>query len=1013
MLWVLTLCLGVWALVLHLRIEALRREVRRLAEGGAVARTAEPPPRAEAEPAPPETFVPTSDPGPRVRLGPLAEASTAIADAHDVGDAFGAWLRGVAAEEGPRPPKPGPAARRRPARVSLETWLSQNGLAWIGGAALVIGGAFLVGFAAQQGVFTPPVRIASAGLLGGLLLAAGEALRRGLPRRLGPQALPAAIASGAGAAVLYGAAWAAYALYGFIGAGVCAGLLAGVAAGLLALAFVHGEALALLALCGAFVAPIIAARGEWGAGTLASYLAILIAAGLAAARLRGWNRAAWTALAGAGAWAVLALLEPSPPKAELLSLEPLAVLTLLRRAPSRRPLELAVGGGALALASFVCAVCLTGIGVDPRPHPGEIAGAVLSSAALPLLASWLTRRGAARPLFMAPPSLAFAASALMVAALGFKWPMAPWLWAGQAILLAGAGVWAAVGSMRPAAASGGPALGVLALGAALGIALDAQAPGLGPLAACALLALGTAAIARVTEQGRAQALEVWSASAAAALLLGLTLGLDWRFASAGFAAAMALLTWLRTRLRWTSLSAATGAACAMATGALVAPQLLTFALSGPLGAAWMLGSGAFAAAVALVCATRLTRSDAGASAEVLRTAAPMAALAGEFVFLRWLAGARTGLPLDPLGEAAVRTLLMAATGLFALARLDRSSSRLARWRADALMGAAGFHGLLLQGLAWSPWWGAGAHRVDGVPLLNVLAVAYLAPCLAFAEAARRSYARSADIARAYGLVSAAFGLLWLVLELHRTFHSGLLDGGLLSIGAGEALAAAALLLAAPFAIDLAQARAPGLQGTALADLVRGQLALQWAGVAAAVLLPGLWSSPWWGPAARPFAGPIAALGTWAGYGLCVAMLAATARRAGGMARPALQTAAKTAAAGLAVVLATLTARWLFHGSNLTPSAGGAPLETWTYSALWAVCGLVLLALGPRAGQVFARLGLGLLLLTAAKVFLFDMAHLSGAVRAASFIAVGALLLLGALTARRFALARPDERSRAG
>jgi uncharacterized membrane protein len=53
----------------------------------------------------------------------------------------------------------------------------------------------------------------------------------------------------------------------------------------------------------------------------------------------------------------------------------------------------------------------------------------------------------------------------------------------------------------------------------------------------------------------------------------------------------------------------------------------------------------------------------------------------------------------------------------------------------------------------------------------------------------------------------------------------------------------------------------------------------------------------------------------------------------------------------------------------------------------------------------------LLLLTTGKVFVIDTASLSGVVRAGSFLALGVLLLLGALTARRIAGAArppPDE-----
>jgi len=49
-------------------------------------------------------------------------------------------------------------------------------------------------------------------------------------------------------------------------------------------------------------------------------------------------------------------------------------------------------------------------------------------------------------------------------------------------------------------------------------------------------------------------------------------------------------------------------------------------------------------------------------------------------------------------------------------------------------------------------------------------------------------------------------------------------------------------------------------------------------------------------------------------------------------------------------------------------------------------------------------GFVVLLLTLAKIFLFDMARLDGVIRAGSFLAVGALLLGAAVLARRLSRA---------
>ncbi|MEJ0066216.1 MAG: DUF2339 domain-containing protein [Caulobacteraceae bacterium] len=76
----------------------------------------------------------------------------------------------------PRPSRPPPAST--PSRATIERWLAEKGLAWIGGSALVIGGAFLVGYAAQRGFFTPQMRIIAAAALGLALLGVGELIRR-------------------------------------------------------------------------------------------------------------------------------------------------------------------------------------------------------------------------------------------------------------------------------------------------------------------------------------------------------------------------------------------------------------------------------------------------------------------------------------------------------------------------------------------------------------------------------------------------------------------------------------------------------------------------------------------------------------------------------------------------------------------------------------------------------------------------------------------------------------------
>ena len=1011
MLWLFVVGLGVWILIQQSRLTDIQQRLGALeaaakrrqspvptpepAEAARATSTAAPRGARAARPREPETLRPSR----KVSVVALAqEAAGVLPGSSAAGDAISAFAHGLSQELAAEQPRRA-AAATRPA-ISLEAWLSEKGLAWIGGAALVVGGAFLVGFAVQSGFFNPLMRVVSAAVLGGLLIAGGEASRRGWLPGKDANRLVAAIASGAGASMLYGAAWAAHALYRFVDAGVCAAMLAAVAAGLLALALLNGEALALLAIAGAFVAPALTFNGGWGEASLSLYLGLLIAVGMAIAPVRGWKLTGWATLAGAGVWGLAAVFEPSILKALLLALEPLAVLAILTRF-RREPKKLTwLGEGAVGVASCVSAFALAA--AYNANHAGQAdiwLNAGLAGVGLPLLTAVLVRSGGAVGLCMGGPALALALAAAAALLHIPPFPGKEWVWVIQAAVLVAGGVWAAWSLERKAATSGSAALGALALGVMTCLPLGSSAAAPLPcLLVCLMLAAGTAALVRWPHGGRDPlALEVWSAAAAAAFLSALIVGVDWRFGPVAFAGAAVVLAGVQRRLGWTSFAATAVSAAALAASALLAPALLRYALSGAFGAAWMLGSGVAVAAAATLGARLLRRRPTiDALAEALATIAPMAALAGAFVFLRWLTGARVGLPLNDLTEASVRTLLIGVAGLVAFVRLDAAAGMIARLRA---------HGLLFQVLEWNPWWGIGDHHVGGLVFLNTLAVAYLATALLFARVSWLAYARGPREGRLYFAVSALFGGLWVWLEIRRLTRGGDLSGGLLTIGPVEAAALAVAMLALPFGMRESSRRLQRPLPLAADDLAAADEVTRWSVICLAGFLLCLWSNPWWGPAARPFSGLIEALASWLGYGLSVILIALIALDARSLGRGRLQAAAETLAVVLGAVLATLLVRWAFHGDDLLPTGAAVAAETWTYSALWGLLGAALLAVGTVWGRTVARLGLGLLLLAAAKVFVFDTAHLSGAVRAGSFIVLGALLLIGALIARRGGLQR--------
>jgi uncharacterized membrane protein len=193
------------------------------------------------------------------------------------------------------PPQPAPS----PPTISFEERLGTQWTVWVGGIALAFGGFFLVRYSIEQGYFGPGMRVFLGALLAAGLIAAGEWARRS-EKLSGITGLPSAhipsILTAAGTAVAYADVYAAYALYGFLGAGAAFVLLGFVALATLAAALLHGPALAGLGLVGAYVTPLIVSSAQPNYWALYIYLAVVTAAAFALARARLWPWLAMTAV---------------------------------------------------------------------------------------------------------------------------------------------------------------------------------------------------------------------------------------------------------------------------------------------------------------------------------------------------------------------------------------------------------------------------------------------------------------------------------------------------------------------------------------------------------------------------------------------------------------------------------------------------------------------------------------------------------------------------------------------
>jgi len=911
----------------------------------------------------------------------------------------------------PRPipaPAPRPAVQARPlvTREAASTWLAENGLAWIGGGGLALGGLLLVAYAAQKGIFTPPLRIAAAVVLGVLMVLASEwILRR--KAEMSRHLLAASIAAGAGAVTLYGAVCAAHGLYQLIPFWLAGGLAASVSLGLLALSLRHGEPLALVAMVGAAATPIVTGVSSWSPVVFEAYAMLIGATGFTLAAGRRWG---WTSLAAAGGVLLLSL----PPLADrqyaaaavlvaLAAAGPLAALWRRRRAG-----ETAIEVLRLRQAAMSALVLASLFAVPVwfwSPSQASASAGVLSAALLGLAALAIAARLVAPGLFAAPAIAAVFAVLCCLLFQGDKAGIAvrpPWLH----LLLALIPLTALAAALRLHARQRTQLLMAASIATAVAASLAwplLDRAGFGhSWTPAALLGAGmfglAVLIARRSEAPSSDAgLAVWLGAAAEMAFLAIHGATPPRFEPPAFAVAALALAFAARRLPWRGLAQASVVGGLLALVVMLRPAFIGPALDGRLPLPMIAAASGGAALLAFAAAWLLKAAGRRNEAESQGAAALMILLLGLFIGVHVVVVGKPGEGGAFLLDASLRTLILLAAGLVLVLRAGPGEGPVARWRTLAVVAAGLAHGLLFQGLLANPWWGWGEVPA-GPPLFNTLILSYLAPAVLLAVAAWR---RPVDAAgRGWVVGAAAFGLLWALLALRHGIHGKAMHDA--SIGRGEHARYAVLAqLAARGVLDPRLAARPAASWLARAAPVVG-----WIAIVLAILTFGLLANPWWGPDQARVSPPAAALLTALAHAAAAALLLELSRRGGGFG-----TTARASAVGVLFVLVSLVVRYGFHGPAMGASIDAGGLETWTFSAVWAAFGLAVLSLGSaRKDAVLRWAGLAVLLLTAGKVLLVDLARLEGVVRAASFLAVGALLLGGAVLVRRLnaRTAKPPE-----
>ena len=207
----------------------------------------------------------------------------------------------------PAPPfEPEPVVENAPASVPAvapvqagwEQRLGARAFVWVGAVTLALAGVFLVRYSIEEGYLSPEVRVILAALFGFALIGGAERMRSRDER------VAQALAS-AGVASLYGALFAAVALYGMISKVAAGGGAAALTAFAIGVSLRHGIFVAGLAFVGGFVSPLIIGSETPNTPVLFGYLLAIAAGTLAVIRLRGWWLLGWGVLAGSTIWTLL------------------------------------------------------------------------------------------------------------------------------------------------------------------------------------------------------------------------------------------------------------------------------------------------------------------------------------------------------------------------------------------------------------------------------------------------------------------------------------------------------------------------------------------------------------------------------------------------------------------------------------------------------------------------------------------------------------------------------------
>ncbi len=666
-----------------------------------------------------------------------------------------------------------------PVQSGWEQRLGARAFVWVGAVTLALAGVFLVRYSIEEGYLSPEVRVVLAALFGFALIGGAERLRSRDDRVA--QALV-----GAGVASLYGALFAAVALYDMVSKVAAGGAAAALTAFAIGLSLRHGVFVAALAFVGGFVSPIVIGSETPNTPVLFGYLLAIAAGTLAVIRLRGWWRLGWGVLAGSVLWTLLWMLSLAGGLA-WVALFLVVVAGLFVWATWRRLAENDNPRSEVAILVWT-ALAVTGVMIaalvlqdDGQQEAGWLALAA-HGIGLFALARWTPR-------FQYVAGLAPLLSIVTLALLGqverFGWQAS--LFGGLYAAGAFALLWNAARPGFWAALSVGAALAHFLLAWwVLGEMATGTPWGLISMALALPFLVGAERLARWRESmpGATEALGVLAAGVAFFIAAAIALELRREWITVAYAVEFAAVAAIAHRLGLHALRQLCWPLLAVVVVRFVLnPEVLDY----PLGAApivnWMLW-GYGVAIIALAAGLRFLRptGDArlvrSAEAAIALLAFVLATLEVRSLFQHEAMAA----PTTGFMERAVYVLVWGAFALAALwlARTRNDIVALWAWRASGALAAT--VAVALQVIALNPVFDDA--DVGSLPIVNGLLLAYALPA-AMAALARRwvdGVEANRNVALAAEAVASVLAFVWVSFEVRHLFDSGFQRSGFAASG---------------------------------------------------------------------------------------------------------------------------------------------------------------------------------------------------------------------------------------